>query len=94
MNVKGFEPVAWEYEVNNAWHCYSTSCPPDDAYDEGSLKPLYPADQLAAVVRQLDELLSAAQAVVDRWDAPLWQDTPSTAQVINALRAAISKVQP
>lgn len=37
------------------------------------------------------ELLEAAQAVVARWDTPLWKDAPATAESINALRAAIAK---
>ena len=32
-------------------------------------------------------LLAAAQAVVARWDTPLWKDAPATATYINALRS-------
>jgi len=35
------EPVAWMYEVNNAHTCLDLFEPPDDAYDEGTLHPLY-----------------------------------------------------
>ena len=35
------EPVAWMYEVNNAHTCLDLFEPPDDAYDEGTLYPLY-----------------------------------------------------
>jgi hypothetical protein len=37
---------------------------------------------------KLEEL---AQAVVDRWDTPLWKDTKSTAEYINALRNHLTK---
>ena len=38
--------------------------------------------------KKLEEL---AQAVVDRWDTPLWKDTKSTAEYINALRNHLTK---
>ena len=34
-------------------------------------------------------LRDAAQAVVDRWDTPLWKDVEPTAHVINRLRDAL-----
>jgi len=34
-------------------------------------------------------LRQAAQAVVERWDAPLWKDEPATAVYIAALRKAL-----
>lgn len=38
----------------------------------------------------MDELLQAAQAVVDRWDSPNWKDGTHTADYINRLRRAIA----
>jgi len=35
------KPVAWMYRVNNSFNTFSTIEPPDDAYDEGTLIPLY-----------------------------------------------------
>ena len=35
-------------------------------------------------------LRKAAQAVVDRWDTPLWKDAPATAVYIADLRAALA----
>ena len=35
------EPVAWVYEVNGAHTKLDLCKPPDDAYDEGTLYPLY-----------------------------------------------------
>lgn len=37
------KPVAWMYEVNNTFILFSANKPPEDAYDEGSLVPLYTA---------------------------------------------------
>ena len=35
-------------------------------------------------------LVEAAQAVVDRWDTPLWKDVPHTGEFIGKLREALS----
>ena len=35
------EPVAWMYACNGIWTAFSDELPPDDAYDEGTLTPLY-----------------------------------------------------
>jgi len=42
----------------------------------------------------VDELRSAAQAVVDRWDTPLWKDVPHTGEYINRLRYALDQTAP
>lgn len=36
-----------------------------------------------------DELIAAAQAVVDRWDTPLWKNAASTVVFIERLRRAL-----
>ena len=41
----------------------------------------------------LYELLSAAKAVIERWDSPLWKDLPPTANVIARLRDAVNKLE-
>lgn len=38
-------------------------------------------------------LIAAAQAVVDRWDTPLWKDVPATAEYIGRLRATLVEAQ-
>ena len=38
-------------------------------------------------------LREAAQAVVDRWDTPLWKNVPATALYIAALREALAQDQ-
>lgn len=40
------EPVAWEYCVNSVHTCYSSSRPPEDAYDEGTLRGLVYASRM------------------------------------------------
>ena len=35
------------------------------------------------------DLRTAAQAVIDRWDTPLWKDVPATAEYIGRLRAEV-----
>ena len=39
----------------------------------------------------MTDLRTAAQALVDRWDTPLWKDTPHTGKYIDALRAALAE---
>jgi len=39
----------------------------------------------------MTDLRKAAQALVDRWDTPLWKDVPHTGQYIDALRAALAQ---
>lgn len=43
--------------------------------------------------KQRDTLLEAAEAVVERWDSPLWKDLPNTGEYINRLRAAIASMK-
>jgi len=38
-----------------------------------------------------DELVLAAQAVIERWDTPAWKDVPATATFINRLRDALKQ---
>lgn len=39
------EPVAWRYMTNQTHTIFSEVEPPDDAYDDGTLTPLYAAPQ-------------------------------------------------
>ena len=39
----------------------------------------------------MSDLRKAAQALVDRWDTPLWKDAPHTGVFIDALRAALAQ---
>lgn len=54
-------------------------------------------DELTVTIRgmeiQHNGLLKAAEAVVDRWDTPLWKDVPHTAEFINELRTAIANLK-
>jgi hypothetical protein len=47
-------------------------------------------DAMDELIQQRDSLAEAAQAVVDRWDAPTWKDLEPTAKFMNALRKAIA----
>lgn len=64
------EPVAWMYEVNGAHTCLDLFEPPDDAYDEGTLHPLYttpPAAQPAMRrVGVVEPLMGTMRTVI--WD--------------------------
>jgi len=40
-----------------------------------------------------NQLIKAAQAVVDRWETPLWKDAEPTAKVINAMRNCLLSLQ-
>ena len=42
----------------------------------------------------MSELRKAAQALVDRWDTPLWKEAPHTGTFIDALRAALAQPEP
>jgi hypothetical protein len=42
---------------------------------------------------QLNELLLAAQSVIDRWDSPSWKDLPATADYIHRLRKAVADME-
>lgn len=39
------EPVAWAYTINKSHSVFSAECPPADAYDDGTLFPLYAAPE-------------------------------------------------
>ena len=49
--------------------------------------------ELAEARRQRDKLADAAQAVVDRWDAPTWKELEPTAKLMNSLRKALAAVK-
>ena len=38
-------------------------------------------------------LQKAAQALIDRWNAPSWKDQPHTAEYIERLRAALEDLK-
>jgi len=49
-----------------------------------------PDNEVARFREELQRLKSAAQAVVDRWETPLWKEAEPTASVIYRLRDAIA----
>ena len=55
------EPRAWRYMTNGVHTFYTDEEPPDDAYDEGSLVPLFALPDLLAVLREVTpEMTNAA----------------------------------
>ena len=42
-----------------------------------------------ALQERIDSLLTTGNAVVERWDSPLWKDLPHTGEFIHALREAL-----
>lgn len=46
------EPIIWMYRINDEHDCFSPIKPPEDAYDEGTLVPLY-----AALIAQPDDVI-------------------------------------
>jgi len=49
-------------------------------------REVVPAVKMAELERENARLREAAQAVVDRWETPLWKDAEPTAVVIHRLR--------
>ena len=49
--------------------------------------------QLEKVKAQRDELLNALEAIIERWDTPLWKDVPHTAEYIDAARLIVAKAK-
>jgi hypothetical protein len=95
------EPIAWWNPVNDVALCKSEIERRNG--DKGACSiPLYsrPTDLLmtanyaqvssSATPKEGEELVRAAQAVVDRWDTPLWKDVPHTGEFIGKLREALS----
>lgn len=98
--LKVQEPFRWFYEVNGTWDICTKECPPDDAYDDGSLKPLYlhplPPDdvvrdprvaELEAVLRECRDVIEEAQTYCE---GPQW--SPSMAHDCGAAIAKIDEV--
>ena len=46
-----------------------------------------------ALQNDVTELKNAAQAVIDRWNTPLWKDVEATVTFINRLQSILAKVQ-
>lgn len=91
------EPVAWIHS-HSRWGveiCKYRLMPADiaDGWAETSLYTLPQLASRALEESALAELVDAAQAVLDRWDTPLWKDVPSTAEYIARLRAALAGVE-
>lgn len=51
------------------------------------------AQRAAPTAQPNNELIAAAQAVVDRWDSPKWKDQAHTGEFIDRLRKALAAPQ-
>jgi hypothetical protein len=49
--------------------------------------------KFGALADEIESLRRAAQAVVDRWDSPLWKDQPHTGNYISDLREALKETK-
>ena len=65
--------------------------------DYKTLEYLTLSDSMRMYIRdieaQRDELLEALEAIIERWDTPLWKDVPHTAECINAARLIVAKAK-
>lgn len=43
--------------------------------------------------RERNELIKAAEAVIERWESPKWKEAVPTAYVLNALYNVVAKVK-
>jgi len=59
------EPVAWMYACNGVWTAFSDELPPDDAYDEGTLTPLYTHPAKTLTDDEIDELVHEYNCIDD-----------------------------
>ena len=73
------EPVAWMYEVNHAHTCLDLFEPPDDAYDEGTLYPLYTTPPQRTWVGLTDE---------DELD---WEEGGNLKDLVKAIEAKLKE---
>jgi len=71
------EPVAWMYEVNHAHTCLDLFEPPDDAYDEGTLYPLYTTPPQRTWVGLTDEEIKAFDTWHDNREEEIGWVNPS-----------------
>jgi hypothetical protein len=47
----------------------------------------------APTAHTVEQLIATSQAVIDRWETPLWKDVPHTATYIYAMRDAVDAVK-
>ena len=53
----------------------------------------FAASVINAEREKYQELIAAAEAVVDRWETPLWKDVEPTAEVIYRMRDVIERMK-
>lgn len=50
-------------------------------------------DANVKLITAAPELLEVLEAIIERWDTPLWKDVPHTATYINAARLVVAKAK-
>lgn len=63
--------------VNSAWHIWDAT---------------WQAAQ-AEQAKLIAELVESSDALIDRWNSPLWKDLPHTAEYIHKLRNVVDKAK-
>ena len=94
--LKKQEPVAWYARINNEWDSFTREKPPEDAYDEGTLQPLYAAPvvqpDMVLVPREPTEAM--LDAVIDeRMEALATGKDHNLLDIYRAMIAAAEKEQ-
>lgn len=74
--------------IMNYMHC---TCGPCMVDMEGHLRQLVEADR-KELLSLVQVLVDKGNAVVERWESPLWKDVPHTGTFINDLRTAVEAV--
>ena len=61
------KPAAWVYTINKSHSVFSAEKPPEDAYDEGTLFPLYDAPPTEAAIRadEREKMLAELRLLAD-----------------------------
>ena len=49
--------------------------------------------KMALQMAAANELLDSLEAIIERWDTPLWKDAPNTGNYINAARLVVAKAK-
>lgn len=47
----------------------------------------------ANLIAAAPDMLAALEAIIERWDTPLWKDVPHTGNYINAARLVVAKAK-
>lgn len=74
-------------------NCDMTECVLRRELDEAREQERIHFDNYESIRDQLDRLVAAAKALVERWDTPFWKDTAHTGKFIRRLEDALSALK-